>query len=546
MNRILMKQRLIVIGFLIGLVLFGCAVPPPVLIEKAEPEIRVGLVRGVDYIDFSFHKTCRIASYDGSFFAKGMEGKWWRAEVKQSVPARKIYRLVAGSFRDENRAREKSQDLKNNGLDTFVKSFGRTLEINGKLLNDNRYYRIYLRQIFSNQEEAESYRDSIWNRAETFVSGEVFQKATGTIQLRNIESGQIFESARPIVLRGSPITLYEVPVGNGYHWERTEERVYPEKIRFELDDAGKLVVINELPVEEYLLGVVPSEMSGEFPLEALKAQTVAARSELFSKLGVVHSSDPFDVCADVHCQVYSGLSKRTHKSDRAVRSTTGCVLYDNGRVCDAVYSAVCGGHGESAEQAWRSRLIPYLEGRYDGPYSYDQYGDLESESNVKRWIDARPRVYCNSLHKHCPRALEYTQKYFRWEVPVTQEELQSIVRLKTGRDPGFILDMLPVKRGVSGRITKLQIIGTGDTIEVNGELEIRKKLSENTLWSSCFYIEKRGPSGLPPTGFLIKGAGWGHGVGMCQTGAATMAICGKKYEEILGHYYHGARIKCVY
>jgi SpoIID/LytB domain protein len=541
-----MKQR-IVLGLLIfGLLIFGCAVPPPILIEKAEPYIRVGLVRGVDHIDFSFQKKCRIMSYDGSFLSRGMEGRRWRAEVKQSVPARNVYRLVAGSFRDEARAREKSQDLKNNGLDTFVKPFGRRLEFNGSILNDNRYYRIYLRQVFASRENAESYRDSIWNLTETFVSSEIAQKAAGTIRLRNLETGQVFESTKPIVLRDSPVTLHEVAVGNGYHWERTEERVYPEVIRFELDNEGKLIVINELPVEEYLLGVVPSEMSGEFPVEALKAQAVAARSELLSKLGVVHQSDPFDVCSDVHCQVYSGLSKRTHKSDHAVKTTTGCVLYYNGRVCDAVYSAVCGGHGESAEQIWGSQTTPYLEGRYDGPYQYDQYGALDSEINIKQWIDARPKVYCNSIHKHCPPALEYTQKYFRWEVPYTQEEIQSIVRLKTGQEPGIILDILPMKRGVSGRITRLEIIGTLDTIEVNGELEIRKKLSENTLWSACFYIEKRGPNGLPPTGFLIKGAGWGHGVGMCQTGAAIMALCGKRYGEILSHYYHDTTIKCIY
>ncbi len=545
MNRALMKQRLVLSGILIGLLFAGCAVQPPTLIKQAEPQIRVGLVHGVDYIDFSFHKKCRIMSYDGSFLARGMERKRWRAEVKHSIPARMVYRLVAGSFRNETTAREKSQNLKNNGLDTFVKPFGRTLEINGSVLNDNRYYRIYLRQIFESQEDAELFRDAIWNREETFVSSEISRKTSGTIRLRNLESGQVFESTQPIVLRGSPITLYEVAVGSGYHWERTEERVYPEEIRFELDNEGKLVVINVLPVETYLLGVVPSEMSGEFPVEALKAQAVAARSELLSKLGVVHQSDPFDVCADVHCQVYSGLNKRTHRSDYAVKSTTGCVLYYNGRVCETVYSAACGGHGESAEHLWGS-TIPYLEGRYDGPYKYYQFGALDSEIDVKRWIDARPKVYCNSLHKHCPRAMEYTQKYFRWEVQYTQEEMQSIVRLKTGQEPGFVLDILPVKRGVSGRITRLEIIGTLDTIEVKGELEIRKKLSENTLWSACFYIEKRGPNGLPPTGFLIKGAGWGHGVGMCQTGAATMALTGKKYAEILNHYYRGTQIRYIY
>jgi SpoIID/LytB domain protein len=342
------------------------------------------------------------------------------------------------------------------------------------------------------------------------------------------------------------VTFFDVPVGNGFHWERKEERTYPEKIRFELDNDGKLAVVNALTVEAYLLGVVPSEMSGKFPIEALKAQAVAARSELLSKLGTVHQSDPFDVCASVHCQVYSGLNKRTHRSDRAVKATAGCVLYHHGEICEAVYSAVCGGHGESAERLWGGQATPYLQGRYDGPSRFNRATALDSEMNIQSWIDDHPRVYCNTLHKHCPEAMEYTQKYFRWEVRYTQEELQSILRKKTGKEPGFVLDILPVKRGVSGRITQLRIIGTLDTIEVRGELTIRKTLSDNTLWSSCFYVEKRGPDGLPPTGFLIKGAGWGHGVGMCQTGAATMALTGKKYYEILSHYYQGAQVRRIY
>jgi stage II sporulation protein D len=540
-----MNRQLVLIGIVLGLILAGCAVQPPTIVKRSGPDIRVGLVRGVDQIDFSFQKTCRIMSYDGSFIAKGLEGKLWRAEVVASKPVRMVYRLVAGSFRDGDKARERQEDLRSNGMESAVKSIGKRLEINGNVINDNRTYRVYLRKVFKEKEEAKSYRDAIWNRIETFVAGEPSQKAVGMIQLRDLENGQVFESTKPIVCKGSPVTLYDIPVGNGFHWERKEERTYPEIIRFELDNEGKLVVVNVLSIETYLMGVVPSEMSSKLHVEALKAQAVAARSELLSKLGVVHSSDPFDVCATVHCQVYSGLTKRTGKTDRAVRATTGLVLYYNDRICDAVYSAVCGGHGESARHVWGSET-PYLEGRYDGPVRFNPSNGLNSEPDVKRWIDHRPKVYCNTLHKHCPEALGYTQKYFRWEMPYTQEEIRLIIRRSTGKDLGWILDMLPIQRGVSGRITKLAIIGTADSVEISGELEIRKVLSENTLWSSCFYVEKRGPEGLPPTGFLIKGAGWGHGVGMCQTGAAMMALTGKKFYDILTHYYRDAQIKRIY
>ncbi|MBN1548535.1 MAG: SpoIID/LytB domain-containing protein [Syntrophaceae bacterium] len=540
-----MHRYIVLLGILLFLMLAGCAVQPPMVVKRAEPEIRVGLIWGADAIDFSFQKTCRIMNHDGSFIAKGLGGRRWRAEVGASISAEMVYRLVAGSFRDGNRARERSQDLRSKGLESSVRSIGDIFEINGRVINDNRTYRVYLKKAFHEKEEAEAYRDAMWNLVETFVSCEILKKAAGTIRLINLENGQIFESSKPIVFKGSPITLHEVPVGNGFHWEKSEERVYPETVRFELDNGGKLTVVNVLPIETYLLGVVPSEMSAKLHVEALKAQAVAARSELLSKLGIVHASDPFDVCADVHCQVYSGLTRRTVKSDKAIKATTGLVLFYNGHICDAVYSAVCGGHGESAQHVWGNQA-PYLQGRYDCPARFNPAYGLTSETDVQQWIDDRPRVYCNTLHRHCPEGLAYTQKYFRWEVPYTQEELQSIVRRKTGRDLGWILDILPVQRGVSGRITKLAVIGSVDSVEVSGELEIRKMLSENTLWSSCFYVERRGPEGLPPTGFLIKGAGWGHGVGMCQTGAAMMALTGKKYHDILTHYYPGAQIRRIY
>ena len=287
-------------------------------------------------------------------------------------------------------------------------------------------------------------------------------------------------------------------------------------------------------------------MPDGFPLEALKAQAVAARSEVLAKLGRAHSGDPFDVCADVHCQVYSGLSKRAKSTDQAVRETAGLVLWHDDRIASAFYSAVCGGHTEDAGNVWGGRTAPYLHGRLDGPDRADRFGPLTDESNVRRWIDASPQVFCNTMSEQIPKVLDYTKKYVRWEVQTTQGELRQTILDKTGRDVGDIVELCALERGVSGRIIRLEIKGTEGSLTIGPELAIRKALSASTLWSACFYVKKEELSGGIPGAFVIRGAGWGHGVGMCQTGAAMMALERNTFDAILKHYYRGVAIRRLY
>ena len=541
-----MKHSLILLGCLV-LILGGCAVQQPlspIIVE--EPQIRVGIVWGIPSIDFTADTDFRITNHDGSFIARGLKGSLWRAEVETSSPADINYILVAASMSTEERARDHARDLKKQGFDTVIQPIGQQTRINGRVVNDNRKYRVCLKKAFHSEEAARRYQETIQDRLTTFVTTYKRRAAQGTIKLKNVSNGQTFESTKPILLSGSPVTLYDVPVGVGFHWGKEENRTYPETVAFQLDNDGALAVINILPIEEYLKGVVPSEMPHGFPSEALKAQAVAARGEMLSKLGIVHRSDPFDICADVHCQAYSGLSKRAPSTDQAVRETRGLVLWKDEHICDAVYSSVCGGHGEDADIVWGGEPQSYLKGNVDGPPRLKRYGDLSKEAHVKRWIDDSPPAYCNTTRGAASPALDYTKKYFRWEVRYTQDELREIVRQKTGRDVGPILDIVPLARGRSGRIAKLDIQGRDGDIRVERELEIRRTLSPNTLWSACFYVEKRGHRSQAPAEFILHGAGWGHGVGMCQTGAAMMGLQGFRFDDILKHYYKGVRIRRLY
>ncbi|MBN1664341.1 MAG: SpoIID/LytB domain-containing protein, partial [Deltaproteobacteria bacterium] len=286
-------------------------------------------------------------------------------------------------------------------------------------------------------------------------------------------------------------------------------------------------------------GVIPSEMPSGFPLEALKAQAVAARGKVLGAWGVIHQTDPYDVCARVHCQVYSGLSKCDPRTTRAARETAGIVMYSDGKMVDAIFCGVCGGHTEDVDLAWGGKAYDYLKGTFDGPNSMKKYGPLHIEENARRWIDDNPEVFCNANQHTVPAALDYTKKYFRWEVRLTPDEIRNALS-KRKIEIGDVLDLIPLERGVSGRIIRLKVVGSEGERIIRGELNIRQALSTTTLWSSCFYVRQEDCQ------FILKGAGWGHGVGMCQTGAAIMALGGKKFHEILKHYYRSVELKRLY
>lgn len=545
---------------LVLLIIAGCSVQqfaPPGEVEKEDivdhvepegksPNIKIGLLWGVEFVDITLDKDCYFLSHDGTFAARGNYARKWRAKIRNHHPGKVVYRLVAGSMSSMDKARQKAREIKKRGFDTEIKPISKGLENVPAAKGKKTLYRIYLKSVFDTRDVAALYKEQIARKLETFITTEMVQKPGGIIRLSNPNTAQYFESSKAILIHGSSVKVHDIPVGKGYHWEKSETREYPADIRLEIGNDGLLAVINQLPIETYIKGVVPSEMPAKFPLEALKAQAVAARSETLAKLGLVHTTDPFDLCADVHCQVYSGLSKRTEATDQAVDETAGLVLFHKGEICDAVYSSVCGGHTENNQDTWGGQAKSFLQGVWDGPSDIRRFGDLSVETNVRRWIKSNPMAYCQSNRDDVPASLEYTKKYFRWTVSYSQYELQQILQKKTGKSFGLIYNIIPLQRGVSGRISRLRILGERDSIEIERELNIRKTLSENTLWSACFYVEHMGKQNGAPQLFRLHGAGFGHGVGMCQTGAAVMALEKKSYREILKHYYQGVEIKKLY
>lgn len=337
--------------------------------------------------------------------------------------------------------------------------------------------------------------------------------------------------------QGASFTLRDVVIGIGFHWERKEEQTFCGALLLKMEE-GLVRAVNVVPVETYLTSVISSEMSANASLELLKAHAVISRSWLLVMMdnrqrttdncheqlredSIIRWYDSeahvgFDVCADDHCQRYQGITRQSNPQVvEAIEATRGLVLTYEGRICDARFSKCCGGTTEVFESCWENIRHPYLVAKKD-PYC-----------NTKD-----KRILSQVLNNYDQETVDF----YRWEVTYTTDELSELVKRKSGIDFGRILDLVPVERGASGRIITLKIIGEKRTLTIGKELEIRKWLSESHLYSSAFEVEKTAD------GFTLHGKGWGHGVGLCQIGAAVMGDQGIPYDEILTFYYPHAEL----
>ncbi|UCG27503.1 MAG: SpoIID/LytB domain-containing protein [Bacteroidales bacterium] len=404
---------------------------------------------------------------------------------------------------------------------------------------------------------------------------------SGTIEIAGIGNDFRIEGEiefKPVDYGNSFFVLQNVTIGIDFHWEQKEEQRFRGSLKLLKDDTS-IIAINTLPVEDYLLSVISSEMKATGSLEFLKAHSVISRSWLIAQMNRSLKTDDrpgdyfpekgadneiikwygredhklFDVCADDHCQRYQGITRATTKTvGEAVKRTRGLVLLYNNRVCDTRFSKSCGGISESFENVWESVRHPYLTKVIDYNRKIKNFDlDLTREEAADQWIRSSPPAFCNTTDERILSQvlLDYdreTTDFYRWKVEYSQEEISEIIKQKSGMDFGKIIDLVPVERGCSGRLIRLKITGAEREMIVGKELEIRKLLSHSHLYSAAFTVDRMQPVDGIPMGFVLTGAGWGHGVGLCQIGAAVMGDKGYSYDEILKHYFTGARISCYY
>lgn len=375
---------------------------------------------------------------------------------------------------------------------------------------------------------------------------------------------------------GASFSLEDVTIGVNFHWERKETQTFLGILRFAIEGTA-MWAINELPVERYLESVISSEMSATSSLRLLEAHAVISRSWLLAQIENRRSAKTeqtslyscitgkdkmikwydrqdhtlFDVCADDHCQRYQGITKETSPHVAvAIQHTRGQVLMSEGKICDARFSKCCGGAMEEFQYCWEDSPKPYLKAIGDTPEK--TIPDLTVEANAEEWIRTSPDSFCNTTDKNILSQVlnDYDQEttdFYRWRVDYTQEEISQLINSKLNIDFGQIMDLIPIERGKSARLCQLKIVGTKQTLTIGKELEIRRALSPSHLYSSAFVVDKEdiNAEGIPAL-FHIIGCGWGHGVGLCQIGAAVMGENGYNYDQILAHYYPGADLKELY
>lgn len=377
--------------------------------------------------------------------------------------------------------------------------------------------------------------------------------------------------------------LQDVTIGINFHWERKEVQRFKGELKIIVED-DRLTAINIIPIEDYLTSVISSEMSATASLELLKAHAVISRSWLLNKLKVANgklkvimhpdntanfelSTLPsqlikwydheahknFDVCADDHCQRHQGITRTsTPQAIEAVFATRGEVLMYEGEICDARFSKCCGGAFEEFQNCWENVKHPYLIGQRDSK-TETRLPDLTKEVEADKWIRTSPAAFCNTHNKQVLSQVlnnydQETTDFYRWRVCYSQQELSELIHKRSGIEFGKIIDLIPVERGTSGRLVRLKIVGTLRTLIIGKELEIRRTLSSSHLYSSAFVVDKEYKEDEKeiPSRFILTGSGWGHGVGLCQIGAAVMGEQGYKYKEILSHYYPGSAIEQQY
>ncbi|MDR0420954.1 MAG: SpoIID/LytB domain-containing protein [Prevotellaceae bacterium] len=384
-----------------------------------------------------------------------------------------------------------------------------------------------------------------------------------------------YDILEPSDEKNSFFELTDVTIGVEFHWQRKENQKFKGALQFIIENE-KITAVNIIGVEDYLICVISAEMSATSSMELLKAHAVISRgwllaqikkSEKINENKTVYKSITeteteyirwwdredhtcFDVCADDHCQRYQGITRaNTAYVIDAVEATRGLALTADGKICDARFSKSCGGVMEKFENTWEPVEHSYLQGFADT--DDEKAIDLTIEENANKWIYSAPASFCNTNDKTILSQVlnDYDQEtcdFYRWKVQYTQAEISELAYRRSGFDFGEIIDIIPIKRGTSGRIIKLKIIGTKLVKIIGKELMIRRTFSNTHLYSSAFVVEKSNEQNGIPQVFTFIGAGWGHGVGLCQIGAAVMGAKGYDYIKILAHYFPNSKLEKLY
>ncbi len=469
---------------------------------------------------------------------EGPAGMAWKVRRVKGTPAKIVARIQIAEvpFNDKEGLQRALDEWKERGLAVKSQVLGGVYGIAGKVI-DNRRYVLVVDQPPAPPESLADQQAKLLTdfQVRTTLLEDIKTRGTIKLELEDGNGNVVATVDEKVVAEspdGAPIEVKRVEYGVGYDFHNFEDRAYRGSVLLTADRAGKIAVINQVDLEDLLKGLVPSEIFAKAHAEALKAQAVTARGEVLAKIGLKHLADPYLLCTEQHCAVYRGVSGEVPSTNAAVEATRGEAAFDStDRLVDSVYSAVCGGHTENNDIVWGGVPNPSLRGRPDvlpgkpaGP----------APATLTKFLNA-------DLQHACKVSSFANLSKYRWEKKFAAKDVDEKVK---ALGVGKVMAMNVTERGVSGRARLLQISGEEGATTIRGELNIRRTFG--MLNSAMFELKvERDPKGRPVT-WVFTGGGWGHGVGMCQTGAIGRAEAGQNYRQILDHYFNGAQVARIY
>lgn len=462
----------------------------------------------------------------------------WHVRRVSGAPATVLARIQLAElpFNDKDGLAAAKAEWLERGLGVKALIVGGVYGISGKVIDNRRYVLVVDQPLAPPPALAEQQAELLTRyQVRTSLVEEIQAEAHITLELvdgRGVVQGQATDRVVADTADGAPLEVRRVEYGVGYDFHNFEDRSFRGSLVLAADRSGKLAVINQVDLEDLLKGLVPSEIFAKAHPEALKAQAVTARGEIMAKIGLKHLADPYLLCSEQHCAVYKGVGGEAPSTNAAVEATRGEAVFDReGRLVDSVYSAVCGGHTEDNDAVWGGVPNPSLRGR---PDLLPEQESSATPEDLKAFLASDVKWPC--------RVSSFSQaSKFRWEKRLSAKEVDDKL---VDHKVGHVMAMTVTERGASGRARLLQISGDAGAATLRGELAIRRAFG--MLNSAMLVISVERDAKGRPTAWVFNGGGWGHGVGLCQTGAIGRAEAGQSYRQILDHYFNGARVARVY
>lgn len=516
------------------------------------PILRIGLIENRDFIEFRLNGRFSAFNDQGVSILKDVASTVkWRVKIVQHSMPKYIYNILLGKFLDRQAAQDLEYQLIEKGIGTRIKIRGGKLFYNDRVVNDNTQFWVVIDDLNSEQEALTFAKQRLSDFSYQIIKEKV-NEPHAILELFDSEFEKLGEAENVIrIVPESPEVMtfiYDLMSEDEISNRVAKYRSFVGPLEFRSSNDGKIIIVCELPLEKYVESVTSLLVKPEFPLAAVQAQAIAIRSKTIASLGIKHVEDTFHLCSSTHCQFFNGLVQSSEIVTKAIRGTMGMVLKNGRQVIDANYSLICGGHTESYHTLNEEGFGDPYPPIYDGPNDLQiiQNLDLATDENLNKWVQDTPDVFCNLLKVESGNHLNHIRKQFRWQISYERQELEEILSTKTGYNIGVLYDIIPIRRGTSGRILEIEVLASNQNIVLNNEQTICQTFANDRLPSSCFGIERQFDDNGFPIQFIFYGAGSGHGVGYCQAGGIAMAFQGKSHHEILSHYFKGIDLKKIY